>query len=119
MPGGHVRQGGGRQGEAFRRAIRTAQETDLVPVGITLDRELAQKLTKVCAQKHVLRDEFVEMTLVVFGKALECAATYISNPGADGAIEYQNEYDHLAMSDDEANSMISKILQAAETQRKD
>ena len=45
--------------EPFDRHLRRLRK-DLVKVVITLDRDVAEGLTKVCKEKHLIRDKFIE-----------------------------------------------------------
>lgn len=103
------------QGSALgERVLRTLNShvKDLVRVGITLDSEVAKRITDVCSEKHVVRDHFLESCLVLFEKVLFDATTLIYNPS-----NYRDEhaYDNLTMNDKEVAGLVSKLSEGQES----
>jgi hypothetical protein len=94
-----------KRGELVLRTLRSS-EKDIVRVGITLDSEVAKRMTRVCADKHVLRDLFMQACLEHLDNVLGQAAVLMTNPGThrDG-----NTYDNLGMSDQAVASLIDEL----------
>lgn len=97
--------GGSKRGELVLRTLRSS-EKDMVRVGITLDSKVAKAMSEVCADKHVLRDHFIEACLATFDNVLGQAAVLILNPGTH---RDENAYDNLAMSDEGVASLLARL----------
>lgn len=96
---------GSKRGERVLRTLRSS-EKDIVKVGITLDSKVAKDMTKVCADKHVLRDHFMQACLAHLDNVLGKALVLMTNPGThrDG-----NTYHNLGMSDKDVASLIDEL----------
>lgn len=105
---------GSKRGELLLRTLRPSAK-DVVRVGITLDSEVAKAMTKACADKHVLRDHFMEACLAHLDNVLFKAETIIINPSTYGD---GNPYDNLAMSDEAVDNLINKFSQIDKKKRR-
>lgn len=101
---------GSKSSELLLRSLRSRQK-DYVKVGITLDSTLAKKLTAVCSDKNILRDQFLETCLDQLGEVLGEATTMILNPFTSRDVSGVNPYEHLVVSDEDVASFFSKLSQ--------
>jgi hypothetical protein len=96
---------GSKRGELVLRTLRSGDK-DIVRVGITLDSEVAKAMTEACADKHVLRDHFMEACLAHLDNVLGKVIVIMTNPGTHGD---RNKYNNLGMSDEAVASLIDEL----------
>jgi len=91
---------------------------DLVRLTITLDEKNAELVTRLCDEKQIPRDAFVERCIEDLIDPLQTIASLMFDPRAGISADF-NPYQDLAWNDADVDDLVAKLQEKAAAEGKD